>query len=163
MTPRSGACDQIGFEVRFDWGLAGAKLLAAVSQVLVVVDVLSFSTAVEVALARGATVVPGSCGHERPAAEPGAILAVGRSQTTCTDARAPPTPRPPPASRGSWTLPSSSQTARRDGNWSPKATSRTSGSPPNSTGCILSGRQHLPDQRPPHRQAGRPPGRAALL
>jgi 2-phosphosulfolactate phosphatase len=82
MTARPGVYDQASFEVRFEWGLAGAKVLASVSQVLVVVDVLSFSTAVEVALARGATVVPTSWGHERPAAEPGAILAVGRGQTT---------------------------------------------------------------------------------
>jgi 2-phosphosulfolactate phosphatase len=82
LTPRPGVYDQAGFEVRFEWGLAGARVLAAVSQVLVVVDVLSFSTAVEVALARGATVVPAPWDQQRPAAEPGAILAVGRSQTT---------------------------------------------------------------------------------
>jgi 2-phosphosulfolactate phosphatase len=52
--------------VRFEWGLAGARVLASVSEVLVVVDVLSFSTAVEVALARGATVVP--TGSRRSAA-----------------------------------------------------------------------------------------------
>jgi 2-phosphosulfolactate phosphatase len=85
MTAPPGVYDQASFQVRFEWGLAGAKVLASVSQVLVVVDVLSFSTAVEVALARGATVVPTGWSHQRAAAlaaERGAILAVGRSQTT---------------------------------------------------------------------------------
>lgn len=85
MTARPGVYDQAGFEVRFDWGLAGASVLASVSDVLVVVDVLSFSTAVEVALARGATVIPTGWSDERAAAlaaERGAILARGRSQTT---------------------------------------------------------------------------------
>jgi 2-phosphosulfolactate phosphatase len=44
MTAPPGIYDQASFEVRFEWGLAGAKVLASVSQVLVVVDVLSFST-----------------------------------------------------------------------------------------------------------------------
>jgi 2-phosphosulfolactate phosphatase len=85
MTAPPGVYDQAGFEVRFEWGLAGAMVLASVSEVLVVVDVLSFSTAVEVALARGATVVPTGWSDERAAAlaaERGAILAVGRSQAT---------------------------------------------------------------------------------
>jgi 2-phosphosulfolactate phosphatase len=85
MTAPPGVYDQSGFEVRLEWGLAGAKVLASVSEVLVVVDVLSFSTAVEVALARGATVVPTGWSDERAAtlaAERGAIVAVGRSQTT---------------------------------------------------------------------------------
>jgi 2-phosphosulfolactate phosphatase len=85
VTAASGVYDQAGFAVRFEWGLVGARVLASVSEVLVVVDVLSFSTAVEVALARGATVVPTSWSDERTAAmaaERGAILAVGRSETT---------------------------------------------------------------------------------
>jgi 2-phosphosulfolactate phosphatase len=82
---RPGVYDQAGFDVRFDWGLAGARVLASVSDVLVVVDVLSFSTAVEVALARGATVIPTDWSDQRAAAlaaERGAIVARGRSQTT---------------------------------------------------------------------------------
>ena len=85
MTAAPGVGDQAGFAVRFEWGLAGTRVLAPVSEVLVVVDVLSFSTAVEVALARGATVVPAGWNDERAAAlaaERGAMLAVGRSQTT---------------------------------------------------------------------------------
>jgi 2-phosphosulfolactate phosphatase len=49
---------QDGFTVRFDWGLAGARSLASSVNVLVIVDVLSFTTAVEVAVARGARVYP---------------------------------------------------------------------------------------------------------
>ena len=88
MTAPPRIYDQASFEVRFEWGLAGANVLAPVSEVLVVVvvvDVLSFPTAVEVALARGATVVPTGWSDQRAAtlaAEHGAILPVGRSQTT---------------------------------------------------------------------------------
>jgi 2-phosphosulfolactate phosphatase len=81
MTAPPGVYDQASFEVRFEWGLAGARMLAPVSEVLVV----SFSTAVEVVLARGGTVVPTGWNDQRAAAlaaERGAILAVGRSQTT---------------------------------------------------------------------------------
>jgi 2-phosphosulfolactate phosphatase len=86
MTAQRGVFDQGSFDVRFDWGLAGARVLAPVSDVLVVVDVLSFSMAVEVALARGAMVIPASSTDDERAAavaaECGAILAVGRSHTT---------------------------------------------------------------------------------
>ena len=49
--------DQEHFDVRCEWGMAGVQQIAP-SDVIVVVDVLSFSTSVEVALGRGATVFP---------------------------------------------------------------------------------------------------------
>jgi 2-phosphosulfolactate phosphatase len=72
---------QHGFDRRFDWGLAGSRQLADVD-VIVVVDVLSFSTAVDVAVARGAAVIPARWRDSRAsdlADKLGAILAVGRS------------------------------------------------------------------------------------
>lgn len=44
--------------VRLEWGAAGALLLAAECAAVVVVDVLSFGTAVDVAVGRGAAVLP---------------------------------------------------------------------------------------------------------
>jgi 2-phosphosulfolactate phosphatase len=49
---------QDGFSIRFEWGTSGAKALAPGVEVLVIVDVLSFTTAVDVAAARGAYVYP---------------------------------------------------------------------------------------------------------
>ena len=48
---------QHGFDVRFAWGLDGLRVLRD-ARTFVVVDVLSFSTAVDVAVGRGATVLP---------------------------------------------------------------------------------------------------------
>lgn len=53
-----GPFEQAGFRVRLDWGRAGVRVLAPVVDLVVVVDVLSFSTAVSVAVERGARVVP---------------------------------------------------------------------------------------------------------
>jgi 2-phosphosulfolactate phosphatase len=50
--------DQSAYQERFDWGEAGLRRLAPVSDAVVVVDVLSFVTAVDIAVGRGATVFP---------------------------------------------------------------------------------------------------------
>ena len=50
--------DQREFQLRFEWGPQGIEHLAPISDSVVIVDVLTFSTAVVVAAARGATVFP---------------------------------------------------------------------------------------------------------
>jgi 2-phosphosulfolactate phosphatase len=86
-SPLSGALSQQGFDVRFDWGELGAGALVAGSDVLVVVDVLSFTTTVDVAVGRGALVYPTPL--DEPAAgglarELHAQLAVHRSRTSAS-------------------------------------------------------------------------------
>ncbi len=49
---------QSPYGVRFEWGLAGAAALASSSSCLVIVDVLSFTTAVTVAVEAGTQVFP---------------------------------------------------------------------------------------------------------
>jgi 2-phosphosulfolactate phosphatase len=50
--------DQIESDVRFEWGLSGLQALAPVSDVVIIVDVLSFTTCVEIAVANGAAIYP---------------------------------------------------------------------------------------------------------
>ncbi|MEO0770276.1 MAG: 2-phosphosulfolactate phosphatase [Cyanobacteria bacterium J06649_4] len=50
--------DQADFEVRCDWGMQGVLRLAPISDVVVIVDVLSFSTCVDVICGRGAMAMP---------------------------------------------------------------------------------------------------------
>lgn len=75
--------DQHGFRVRFDWGLRGARECGPGSTVVAVVDVLSFTTAVTVAVDRGIEVLPYRW-RDETAAEfargHDAVLAVGRSE-----------------------------------------------------------------------------------
>jgi 2-phosphosulfolactate phosphatase len=77
--------DQSGFRERFEGGEAGMRRLAPLANIVVVVDVLSFSTAVDVAVGRGATIFPFS---ERGAAaagyarERGAIAASNRGSAS---------------------------------------------------------------------------------
>ena len=76
---------QDGFSARFEWGPAGAQALAAGVDVLVIVDVLSFTTAVEVAVARGARVYPYQHRDDSAATfarSIGATLAVGRRRVS---------------------------------------------------------------------------------
>lgn len=50
--------DQSEYDVRCEWGPAGVQALAPTSDVFIIVDVISFTTSVDVALSRGATVYP---------------------------------------------------------------------------------------------------------
>lgn len=58
MTDGSGGFDQSGHKVRMEWGPHGLRRLAPVCDVVIVIDVLSFTTAVEILTSRGATVHP---------------------------------------------------------------------------------------------------------
>ena len=72
------------YGVRFEWGPAGAERLSRAGGALVVVDVLSFTTAVSVAVERGTAVLP-AASHDAGAAlarRAGAELAVGRHDVT---------------------------------------------------------------------------------
>ncbi len=50
--------DQRGYEVRFGWGPNGLRRLAPLVDAVVIIDVLSFSTSVDIALGRDITVFP---------------------------------------------------------------------------------------------------------
>ncbi|RPF25574.1 2-phosphosulfolactate phosphatase [Streptomyces sp. Ag109_G2-6] len=76
---------QAGHGVRFDWGPAGASVLAKEVACLVVVDVLSFTTSVTVAVEAGVRVFPYRWRDETAAVfadRMNATLAVGRSTAT---------------------------------------------------------------------------------
>lgn len=76
---------QSDYGVRFEWGPTGADAVAAAADVVVVVDVLSFTTTLSVAAERGIRVYPFRWRDERAAtyaAERDAVLAVGRSART---------------------------------------------------------------------------------
>jgi 2-phosphosulfolactate phosphatase len=69
---------QLPYTVRFEWGLDGARTVTSGADLAVVVDVLSFSTCVSVALDRGVDVFPfpwKDAGAEDFAAHHGAQLA----------------------------------------------------------------------------------------
>ncbi|HEY4334016.1 MAG TPA: 2-phosphosulfolactate phosphatase [Ilumatobacteraceae bacterium] len=79
----SGARDtsvvaQDGYAFRFDWGLDGLRALAPVADVVVIVDILRFTSAVCAAIESGATVLPypfDRAGAVVYAAERGAVAA----------------------------------------------------------------------------------------
>lgn len=76
---------QAGYGTRFEWGPVGAERIAADVACLVVVDVLSFTTSVTVAVELGTRVLPYRWRDATAAAfaeEAGASLAVGRRAVT---------------------------------------------------------------------------------
>lgn len=50
--------NQLEFDLRCEWGISGVMQLAPISDVVVIVDVLSFSTCIEIATNRGAIIFP---------------------------------------------------------------------------------------------------------
>ncbi len=94
---------QAGSALRLDWGVRGADAIADGCAVAVVVDVLSFTTAVTVAADRGVAVWPypwGDDGARALAATHDAVLAVGRSRAGPGDVSlSPPSIRRAPALR----------------------------------------------------------------
>jgi 2-phosphosulfolactate phosphatase len=75
--------DQRQFAVRMDWGLQGAQAIGRSADIVVIVDVLSFTTTVSVALDQGAEVFPYPWRDDSARAfarQHRAVLAVGRSE-----------------------------------------------------------------------------------
>jgi len=74
--------NQLQNDLRFDWGRDGAQRGASRGTILIVVDVLSFSTTIAIGTSRGATIFPVAPGDraELVAAEMNAELAVRRGE-----------------------------------------------------------------------------------
>jgi 2-phosphosulfolactate phosphatase len=72
--------DQSEYEIRMEWGLEGVRLLAPICDAVVIIDVISFTTSVDLALDRALQVFP-CCWKDESAlvfaASKGAIAAVG--------------------------------------------------------------------------------------
>lgn len=49
---------QSNFDIRCEWGIKGVEQLAPISDVIIIVDILSFSTCIEIANSRGVIVFP---------------------------------------------------------------------------------------------------------
>jgi 2-phosphosulfolactate phosphatase len=77
--------DQRDYDIRCEWGLAGLNALLAGSEAVVIVDVLSFTTCVDIAVSRGAIVYPYRWRDQSSRAfaeEVGAIVAESRRAST---------------------------------------------------------------------------------
>jgi 2-phosphosulfolactate phosphatase len=75
---------QAGYAARFDWGVTGLRRLAPTADIVVIVDVLTFTTAVDAALSAGAVVLPYRWRDPTAATfaeRAGARLAAGRAET----------------------------------------------------------------------------------
>ena len=76
--------DQQEFDIRCEWGLNGVRQLAPISDAIIIVDVLSFSTAVDIAIGNDALVYPYRWNDETAmtfARSHDAILARGRDES----------------------------------------------------------------------------------
>jgi 2-phosphosulfolactate phosphatase len=73
--------DQAHYAIRCEWGLRGLEALAPGSDVVIIVDVLSFSTCVDIATVRGAIIFPYSWRGEAAEAYAAAHNAVLASTT----------------------------------------------------------------------------------
>lgn len=77
--------DQSKFEIKCEWGKQGILQLASVSDVIVIVDVLSFSTCIDIINSRGGTAFPYQWKDQSAQAfanRKGAILAAKRSSNS---------------------------------------------------------------------------------
>jgi len=80
----AAAHGQAAYAVRLEWGPTGAAAVAEGADIAIVVDVLSFTTTLTIAVARGTRVFPFPWKDDRAAAyaqERDAVLAVGRFET----------------------------------------------------------------------------------
>lgn len=76
--------EQKDFNIRCEWGLKGVEILSPISEVIIIIDILSFSTCVEIATNNGSIVFPYRYKDEtaeKYALEKEAILADKRSHT----------------------------------------------------------------------------------
>jgi 2-phosphosulfolactate phosphatase len=76
--------EQEKYDIRFEWGIRGIEVLGPTSEVIIVVDVLSFTTSVEVAVSNGAIIYPYRFKDQTVLAyaeAKGALVASGRSQS----------------------------------------------------------------------------------
>jgi 2-phosphosulfolactate phosphatase len=64
--------NQSNFDIRCEWGKKGVEQLAPISNVVIIVDILSFSTCIEIAISRNAIIFP--CDWENKAAQDFALL-----------------------------------------------------------------------------------------
>ncbi len=50
--------DQKEYDIRLEWGIPGVERLSPISDVIIIVDILSFSTYVDIATQQGAMIFP---------------------------------------------------------------------------------------------------------